>query len=566
MSTTNKNRHLKFNFGFMLLALAIIISCAKDDEKVEEAEIEEVEIEITIIVEDLTININEHPENNYLLGKIEAETNTGSLIFSLEEQNPEGAILLDESTGELRVKDSTLFSFEANPEVTAKVKVANEDVIETATVTIILNEPQYPEYHRIIDENNVWIDVKSFTGPYSDTSIKRKLYLDGEEIINGTTYFNLYYRIIDYAYYTYYGFSIHSSSVKEEILLYKIREDSATQKVYILDNTNNEVLLYDFSLELNDVIDLWDIETNSYATQTVSNVEDITLLNGETRKKITFESNYSIIESIGYEKVEDGFELSCFFNETTIVFSPYNNSCDESFWDQGNSPDLSLEDLYLVDQTVISRSFFLGDGGNYIENNILEKGICWSSTSQNPTINDNYTNIYKNEGVELGNTDVDNLTRFYTFISNSTLQPNTVYYLRSYSKNANGIAYSDTTYSVDTSYLSSVLKTTLISKEVGADGMIYFHLRGNLIENNFPNSANIIEKGFAEFHRYMSHLYPQSPWGSRLMRVLDGTLDSYDSVIEYLPDTDGRNYRESFFMSYVKFDNGLIVYGNKINI
>ena len=91
----DKGKNLNIFFlGFYLIFLAGILSCAKDDDqKTEETEIEE-ETEITITVEDLTLNIDEHPEDGYILGAVEAETNIGTLSFSLIEQNPTDALSL----------------------------------------------------------------------------------------------------------------------------------------------------------------------------------------------------------------------------------------------------------------------------------------------------------------------------------------------------------------------------------------------------------------------------------------------------------------------------------------
>src|SRR5690554_892638 len=344
------NRLIKFNFYIILLFVTIVFSCAKDDDVKTEETI------ITITTEDLIISIDEHPEDNYILGKVESETNIGSLIFNIEEQDPNDALLIDELTGEVRVKNGSLFDYETNPEMTAIVKVTNGDKSENANIIINLKEPQEIDYYKMIDESNLWIDSIYYSGGISDTYIYRKVYLDGEEIINGKQYFNLYSRIIDY---TYFGqFKIVNNSVKEAILMYKIREDETAKKVYILDGNNNEVLLYDFSLEVNDIIDLWNLRANSYTTQTVKSVEDIVLLNVDTRKNITFESDYSIIEGLGYNNVRNDFSLSCFFMDSNILYSP-NNVCDGSFWDQGNTPSLNIEVSYIVNNEFVFRSNLL---------------------------------------------------------------------------------------------------------------------------------------------------------------------------------------------------------------
>ena len=413
----------------------------------------------------------------------------------------------------------------------------------------------------MIDEDNIWVDTYYFDDGMSGTTVWRKIYFDGEEIINGKTYFSLHATVIDYKYNS-SGFDIYNNSVKEEIELYKIREEEATKKVYMLDNNNNEVLLYDFSLEVNDIIDLWNLKTNRYTTQTVVEVENFTLPNGEIRKKIIFESYYSIMEGVGYIDNREFFNLSCFFKNDTILLKN-DNYCDENFWNEGNLPEINLEASYVVNQKLISVSNLKRDGGNHTENNILEKGICWSNISQTPTISDNFTNVYSNETIGLANNEVSNLNNYYTSISQSQLQSNTLYHFRSYSKNANGVAYSAISYSLDSGFLTSTLRTSLINKEVLPDGNINFHLEGNLINNNFPNSATIIEKGFAVLHQNNYDLNPQSPHESQLTQVQAGTLDSFEYVINF---TGINFYKSSYFWTYVKFANGLIVYGNQLEV
>lgn len=562
MNIPTHSKFIKVSLAFIILAITIMFSCAKDDDqKTEETEIEDEETEITITVEDLALNIDEHPEDGYILGTIQAETNIGTLSFSLIEQNPTDALSINETTGELRVRNSAIFDFETHPEITAIAKVTNEDVFKNATISIILNAPQTPDYHKMIDEDNLWVDNMIVDDGLSGTFFWRKLYINGEEVVNGKTYFNLHATVIDYKYYSFW-FNISNNSVKEEIELYKLREEEATKKVYTLDNNNNEVLLYDFSLEVNDIIDLWNLRTNTYNTQSVDAVETIILSNGESRKKIIFESNYSIIEGIGYIDDPEFFTLSCFFKNSAILLKN-DNYCEEDFWNEGNLPELDLKASYVVNQKLISISNLKGDGGNHTENNILEKGICWSNTSQVPTINDNFTNVYSNETIGLAENVVSNLNNYFTSVSQSQLQPNTLYHFRPYSKNANGVAYSAISHSLDSGFITSTLKTSLINKEVLANGNINFHLEGNLINNNFPNSAMIIEKGFAVLHQNNYDLNPQSPNGSQLTPVQAGTLDSFEHVINF---TGIDFYRASYFWTYVKFDNGLIVYGNQLTV
>jgi|GEM_PF-3136398 hypothetical protein len=541
-------------FIFIVVSSLIIFSCSKDDSKETEAP------EITISVEDFTKTVNEHPEDNYILGKVIAETNRGNLTFVIEEQNPNDAFFIDQSTGELSVKDGSLFDFQTNPELTALVKVSNESVFENASVTIIINEPEAPDYHRMIDKDNIWVDESTIQDGMSDTFIQRKIYLDGEEIINGKNYFSLFGKIIDYKFGT-LGWSRHDNSVGEERFLYKIRENEETKKVYALDENNNEVLLYDFSLQENDVVDLWDPTTKNYITQTVTEIEDITLLNGELRKKITFASRTSIIEGVGYNQVyvSRAASLIGFFNENTLLLKSQYSDFEEDFWDHGNLPDISLEDFCIVNNEIISRSNLIGDGGNYVENNILEKGICWS-TSTNPTVEDNFTSEYTNEYSY--SSEVSDLKKFFTSVFNTTLQPNTGYYFKSYSKSLNGVSYSDNTHSINSGFLSSSLFTSLLSKEY-FEGTYTVRLKGGITANNFPNGVNVVEKGFARVIWDDNNKPIHGPFGSVFYAVEEGSLENFELTTNFSKAQDYGN-RTVHFWSYIKFDNGVVVYGKQL--
>lgn len=556
MNKIQKYKNIKFGFFFLFLFLVTIFSCSKDDDRRPE------ETEITISVVDLTLNTDAHPADGYILGKVQAETNRGSLTFSIEEQSPSGALFINESTGELSVKDGSLFDFESYPVISAIVKVSNEDVSQKANITINLNAPEASVYHRMINENNIWVNESTRQDGSSDAFTQRKVYFGGEEIINGKNYFRLNNRIINYTFST-RGWYRHDNSVGEEMLLYKIREDEEAKKVYALDGSNNEVLLYDFSLSQNDVIDLWDYTTSNYITQTVTEVADITLLNGETRKKITFESGYSIIESIGYDdvRVRGAASLIGFFSDNTLLLKDQYHEFGEDFWVEGKLPEVSLEDFRIINKELISRSDLISDGGNYVENNILEKGICWS-TSPNPTVEDFFTSEYKNEYTV--SNEVSNLRKFYTTVSTSGFQPNTVYYFRSYSKNQNGITYSDTTHSIDSGFLSSTLFTTLISKEF-FEGTYLIHLKGGISENNFPNSATVVEKGFAKVIINDNDKPVHGPFQSTFYPIEDGTLDNFE-IHTHLSIPYPFGSRVGLFWSYVKFDNGAVVYGKQLTI
>ncbi len=95
---------------------------------------------MTIIeVEDFVATITENPEINMILGTIEASTNMGALEFMVMEENPENALNVDPVSGEISIKDASLFVFDINPVITAKVQVANGDTVADVNITITIN-------------------------------------------------------------------------------------------------------------------------------------------------------------------------------------------------------------------------------------------------------------------------------------------------------------------------------------------------------------------------------------------------------------------------------------------
>ena len=88
-------------------------------------------------------------------------------------------------------------------------------------------------------------------------------------------------------------------------------------------------------------------------------------------------------------------------------------------------PDVTTKAVTEITQTsAVSGGEVISDGGD----EVIARGLCWS-TSQNPTIDDNYTN----DGVGTG-----------IFTTNlSDLAPNTTYYLRAYATNSEGTAYGE---------------------------------------------------------------------------------------------------------------------------
>lgn len=114
-----------------MLSVLICLSCAEDDGG---------SIPLELIVADFLATVNENPMNGELLGGIQASTNRGTIVFTLDSMSPGSALAISASTGELSVADSVLFDFEQYPVITATVVVQVEDVVETADVIITLTD------------------------------------------------------------------------------------------------------------------------------------------------------------------------------------------------------------------------------------------------------------------------------------------------------------------------------------------------------------------------------------------------------------------------------------------
>ncbi len=115
------------------LAIVFLISCSPD-EKSPEA------VKTIITAYDFNKTIDENPPQGFEIGSVLASTNQGSLTFSLDQQTPEGAMILDRETGKLNVVNPNIFDFETNPTITGSVTITNGNVSQNASITINLND------------------------------------------------------------------------------------------------------------------------------------------------------------------------------------------------------------------------------------------------------------------------------------------------------------------------------------------------------------------------------------------------------------------------------------------
>ena len=120
--------------------------------------------EITVTAYDLEINLDHIPDEGEILGNVQGETNEGSVIFEILEQNPNEILQINPNTGELELAYFYNSVFIGNPMITVIVRVSNGSIFEDASVTVNLVsicetdlEPQllafYPMSSNAIDDS-----------------------------------------------------------------------------------------------------------------------------------------------------------------------------------------------------------------------------------------------------------------------------------------------------------------------------------------------------------------------------------------------------------------------------
>lgn len=132
---------LRFGMTWIVALLLLTTGCSDEDN------------EVIINLEDLSVTVDEHPDAGFLLGKVVSDSSM-PLTFSIVSQTPNGAITINEETGELTVATPALFDFETNPVITATISA--EQAQNTASVTITINnvnELSVQDFTVSVDEN-----------------------------------------------------------------------------------------------------------------------------------------------------------------------------------------------------------------------------------------------------------------------------------------------------------------------------------------------------------------------------------------------------------------------------
>lgn len=115
----------------LLLSIPVLSFIACDDE----------EVAVTITLSDFTATISENPVNGQVIGTIDAETNKGSIVFSIAPSEIlNGAFEIDETSGEITIGNSSYFDFETRTSISGQVIATNGDITETATISVTITD------------------------------------------------------------------------------------------------------------------------------------------------------------------------------------------------------------------------------------------------------------------------------------------------------------------------------------------------------------------------------------------------------------------------------------------
>lgn len=122
----------------------ILLSCTKDDNVSPEDNNEEEEVVDETTTDEISatnfiVTINENPENNQLLGTINAQSDI-SLNFELTTNIPNGSLSVNSTTGEIKVAEKTHFDYEVNKSVIGVVKISNATNSKNINLKVNIND------------------------------------------------------------------------------------------------------------------------------------------------------------------------------------------------------------------------------------------------------------------------------------------------------------------------------------------------------------------------------------------------------------------------------------------
>lgn len=142
--------------GRVLLISFVFISLASCSGDTETSMPQGQEQEIIISAANLILEIDEHPNEGDIIGKIDGSVNQGSLTYTLKSTDPEGALGINSANGEISVADESLYEYDDYPKITALAQLSSGGKTKEVTVTINLIEVE--EISIVIDDFEVSID------------------------------------------------------------------------------------------------------------------------------------------------------------------------------------------------------------------------------------------------------------------------------------------------------------------------------------------------------------------------------------------------------------------------
>lgn len=129
-----------------VLALTLLVTIFYGCKEDEDPQIKEDPESNSVTIENFSTTINENPNTGALLGTVQATASDGSdLSFLLINPSVAGALIINNSTGELTVADSADFDFEINKEITANVIAESGEVADTASISINIENLELPQ-------------------------------------------------------------------------------------------------------------------------------------------------------------------------------------------------------------------------------------------------------------------------------------------------------------------------------------------------------------------------------------------------------------------------------------
>ena len=104
------------------------------------------ETAVVLTAEDFAVTIDENPAEGAVLGTIKAEVTEGAISYAITSQDVEGALAINEETGELSVLNVEPFDYEVNESISSTVTVSAEgaDDVEVAIMITINNVSDVP--------------------------------------------------------------------------------------------------------------------------------------------------------------------------------------------------------------------------------------------------------------------------------------------------------------------------------------------------------------------------------------------------------------------------------------